>query len=309
MPIPDFQTCMLPLLRFAVDGKEHQIKEASQHLALEFNLTEEEQNEFLPSGQQPVFINRIGWARSYLKKAGLLDNTRRGYFQITVRGQSVLKEPPPRITIKYLDRFSEFKEFWDKYRSKRGAEEDTTDAAEAEPAPGQTPHEALESAYARLRSEIAVEILQTLKGSDPSMFENIVVDLLVKMGYGGSRTDAGKAIGRSGDEGIDGIIKEDHLGLDNIYIQAKRWVDATVGRPEIQKFAGALQGQRARKGIFITTSEFSKEATDYVSRIDSKIVLIDGKALAELMIDFGVGVTSVATYEVKKIDSDYFGEP
>jgi restriction system protein len=206
-----------------------------------------------------------------------------------------------------LDRFPEFKEFWNKYRSKRDADEESHDTVEAEPAPGQTPHEALENAYARLRSEIAAEILQTLKGADPSMFESIVVDLLVKMGYGGSRKDAGQAIGRSGDEGIDGLIKEDHLGLDSIYIQAKRW-GATVGRPEIQKFAGALQGQRARKGIFITTSEFSREALEYVSRIESKIVLIDGRTLAGLMIDFGVGVTSVATYEVKKIDSDYFGE-
>lgn len=307
MAIPDFQTCMLPLLRFAADGKEHQIKEAAQHLAHEFKLTDEELNEFLPSGQQPVFINRIGWARSYLKKAGLLDNTRRGYFQITPRGLSVVKEPPPKINIKYLDQFSEFKEFWDKYRAKKDANEEAGDAAEAEVAPGQTPHEALENAYVRLRSEIAAELLQILKGSDPSMFENIVVDLLVKMGYGGSRKDAGRAIGRSGDEGIDGIIKEDHLGLDSIYVQAKRW-EATVGRPEIQKFAGALQGQRARKGIFITTSEFSREAQDYVSRIDSKIVLMDGKTLAGLMIDFGVGVTSVAAYDVKKIDSDYFGE-
>lgn len=307
MAIPDFQTCMLPLLWFAADGKEHQLKEASQHLAKEFKLTDEELNEFLPSGQQPVFINRVGWARSYLKKAGLLDNPRRGFFQITSRGQAALKEAPPKINIKYLDRFPEFKEFWDKYRSKRDTDEESQDVAEVEPAPGQTPHEALENAYERLRSEIAVELLQTLKGSDPSLFENIVVELLVKMGYGGSRKDAGKAIGRSRDEGIDGVIKEDHLGLDSIYIQAKRW-DTTVGRPEIQKFAGALQGQRARKGIFITTSEFSKEALDYVSRIDSKIVLIDGKALARLMIDFGVGVTSVATYEVKKIDSDYFGE-
>jgi restriction system protein len=283
------------------------LKEASQHLAKEFGLTEEELNEFLPSGQQPVFTNRIGWARSYLKKAGLLDSPRRGYFRITDRGLSVLKEPPAKINIKFLDRFPDFKEFWDKYRAKREGSDEIPESVEPENAPGQTPHEALESAYLRLRTEISAEILQTLKGSDPSMFESIVVDLLVKMGYGGSRKDAGRAIGRSGDEGIDGIIKEDHLGLDSIYIQAKRW-DSTVGRPEIQKFAGALQGQRARKGIFITTSEFSREALDYVSRIESKIVLIDGKALAGLMIDFGVGVTSVATYEVKKIDSDYFGE-
>lgn len=306
MAIPGFQTCMLPLLRYAADSNEHQLKDAAQHLAKEFRLTAEELNEFLPSGQQPVFINRVGWARSYLKKAGLLDSPRRGYFQITARGHEVLKDPPAQINIKWLDRFPEFKEFWDKYRSKKGADEETQ-TTDAEAAPGQTPHEALENAYERLRSEIAAELLQTLKASDPSLFENIVVELLVKMGYGGSRKDAGKAIGRSGDEGIDGVIKEDHLGLDSIYIQAKRW-DNSVGRPEIQKFAGALQGQRARKGIFITTSEFTREAQDYVSRIDSKIVLIDGKDLARLMIDFGVGVTSVATYEVKKVDSDYFGE-
>ena len=308
MPIPAFQTCMLPLLRFAADGREHQLKEATQHLAQEFKLTDEELNEFLPSGQQPVFINRIGWARSYMKKAGLLASPRRGFFQITSRGQAVLKEAPPQINIKYLERFPDFQEFWAKYRAKKDADEGSENLVEVESAPGQTPHEALESAYERLRSEIAAEILQALKGSDPSLFENIVVELLVKMGYGGSRQDAGKAIGRSGDEGIDGIIKEDHLGLDSIYVQAKRWDSTTVGRPDIQKFAGALQGQRARKGIFITTSEFSREAQDYVSRIDSKIVLIGGKALAGLMIDFGVGVTSVATYEVKKIDSDYFGE-
>ncbi len=300
MAIPDYQSCMLPLLRYAADGQEHQLKDAVQKLAQEFKLTDEELNEFLPSGQQPVFINRIGWARTYLKKAGLLLSPRRGYFQITSRGQAVLKEAPRHINVKYLERFPEFLEF--KTARKDSSEEGL---AEVEVAPGQTPHEALETAYERLRSELAAEILQTLKSSDPTLFESIVVELLVKMGYGGSRKDAGRAIGRTGDEGIDGIIKEDHLGLDNIYIQAKRW-ESTVGRPELQKFAGALQGQRARKGIFITTSEFSRDAHEYVSRIDSKIVLIDGKALSRLMIDFGVGVTTVASYDVKKIDSDYF---
>jgi restriction system protein len=304
MPIPDYQTCMLPLLRYSSDGEEHQLKDAVQSLAQEFKLTESELNEFLPSGQQPVFINRIGWARTYLKKAGLLITPRRGYFQITARGRTVLHESPREINVKFLERFPEFLDF---KATRKEVVDEGVSQSEAETLPGQTPHEALESAYERLRSELAAEILQALKVSDPAFFENIVVELLVKMGYGGSRKDAGKAIGRSGDEGIDGIIKEDHLGLDSIYIQAKRW-DATVGRPEIQKFAGALQGQRARKGIFITTSEFSKDAYEYVSRIDSKIVLIDGKALARFMIDFGVGVTTIATYEVKKIDSDYFAE-
>ncbi len=304
MPIPDYQTCMLPLLRYSSDGEEHQLKDAVQRLAQEFKLTESELNEFLPSGQQPVFINRIGWARTYLKKAGLLLTPRRGYFQITARGRAVLQESPREINVKFLERFPEFLDF---KTARKDAVDEGASPGEVETLPGQTPHEALESAYERLRSELAAEILQALKVSDPAFFENIVVELLVKMGYGGSRKDAGKAIGRSGDEGIDGIIKEDHLGLDSIYIQAKRW-DATVGRPEIQKFAGALQGQRARKGIFITTSEFSKDAYEYVSRIDSKIVLIDGKALARFMIDFGVGVTTIAVYEVKKIDSDYFAE-
>jgi restriction system protein len=304
MPIPDYQSCMLPLLRYASDRQEHQLKDAIQQLAKEFDLSPEELGEFLPSGQQPVFINRIGWARTYLKKAGLLLSPRRGYFQITDRGISILKEKPSTINVKYLERFPEFLEF-------KGTKRDGLDDQGVETgigvSPSQTPHEALESAYERLRSELVAELLQALKLSEPTAFENIVVELLVKMGYGGSRKDAGKAIGRSGDEGIDGIIKEDHLGLDSIYVQAKRW-ESTVGRPEIQKFAGALQGQRARKGVFITTSEFSREAGDYVSRIDSKIVLIDGIALARLMIDFGVGVTSVASYELKKLDLDYFAQ-
>jgi restriction system protein len=301
MPIPDYQSCMLPLLRFAGDGEEHQLKDAITALAEEFSLSDEDRNEFLPSGQQPIFTNRVGWARTYLKKAGLLSSPRRGYFKITDRGREVLKENLKEINQKYLERFPEFVEFKSIRRERN--EDNGTD--ESELVLGQTPHEALESAYERLRSELASEILSSIRCCDPSRFESIVVELLVKMGYGGSRKDAGRAIGRSGDEGIDGIIKEDHLGLDNIYIQAKRW-EATIGRPEIQKFAGALQGQRARKGIFITTSDFTKDALDFVSRIDSKIILIDGATLAKLMIDFGVGVNPVATYQVQKIDSDYF---
>ncbi|MES2661374.1 MAG: restriction endonuclease [Verrucomicrobiota bacterium] len=294
---------MLPLLRFAGDGLEHQLKDAIAILAREFSLTDEEKNEFLPSGQQPVFTNRLGWARTYLKKAGLLLSPRRGYFQITERGKAVLGEKPTEINQKYLDRFPEFIQF--KSARRERSDDNGFSQGPSELAPGQTPHEALESAYEQLRSELAIEIMTSIRGCDPTLFEKIVVELLVKMGYGGSRKDAGRAIGRSGDEGIDGIIKEDHLGLDNIYIQAKRW-EATIGRPEIQKFAGALQGQRARKGIFITTSDFTKEALDFVSRIDSKIILIAGGPLANLMIDFGVRVNPVATYQVQKIDSDYF---
>jgi restriction system protein len=302
MSIPDYQACMLPLLRQVADGAEHSLKDVSQRLAETFNLTADEINEFLPSGQQPVFINRVGWARTYLKKAGLLNATRRGHFAISPRGLDVLNEKPSAINSKYLERFPEFIDF---KSARRDAAPPASASNQLDGPSGQTPHEALEAAYERLKFELATEILQTLKIADPALFENIVVELLVRMGYGGSRKDAGRAIGRSGDEGIDGIIKEDHLGLDNVYIQAKRW-SQTVGRPEIQKFAGALQGQRARKGIFITTSDFSKEAYEYVSRIESKIVLMDGATLSNLMIEFDVGVTGVATYEIKKIDLDYF---
>jgi restriction system protein len=292
---------MLPLLRFAGDGAEHQLKEAVHSLASEFSLSESEKNEFLPSGQQPVFTNRIGWARTYLKKAGLLASPKRGYFQITSRGKTVLKEKPEQINQKYLERFPEFLEFKNFKRDK----EDSGTEEPNEATSGQTPHEALDSAYERLRAELAAEILANVKACDPTLFENIVVELLVKMGYGGNRKDAGRAIGRSGDEGIDGIIKEDPLGLDIIYLQAKRW-EGTVGRPEIQKFAGALQGQRTRKGIFITTSTFSSDALEYTSRIETKIILIDGLRLAKLMFDHGVGVSAASNYEVKRIDTDYF---
>ena len=302
MSIPDYQACMLPLLRQVADGAEHSLKDVSQRLAETFNLTADEINEFLPSGQQPVFINRVGWARTYLKKAGLLNATRRGHFAISPRGLDVLNEKPSAINSKYLERFPEFIDF---KSARRDAAPPASASNQLDGPSGQTPHEALEAAYERLKFELATEILQTLKIADPALFENIVVELLVRMGYGGSRKDAGRAIGRRGDEGIPGIIKEDHLGLDNVYIQAKRW-SQTVGRPEIQKFAGALQGQRARKGIFITTSDFSKEAYEYVSRIESKIVLMDGATLSNLMIEFDVGVTGVATYEIKKIDLDYF---
>ena len=298
MAIPDYQTIMLPLLRFAGDKQEHSLQEAVENLADYFQLTEEELRELLSSGQQAVFRNRVGWARSYMKQAGVLESARRGYFRITERGLDVLRQNPGKIDVKFLDQFEEFREFRKRRRTKP---EQDKDSEEQE----RTPEEALETAYENLRNELADDLLQQIKKSPPRLFERIVVEVLVKMGYGGSLRDAGKAIGRSGDEGIDGIIKEDKLGLDIIYIQAKRWENA-VGRPEIQKFAGALQGQRARKGIFITTSNFSREAHEYVSRIDTKIILIDGEQLAQYMIDYNVGVSSVSSYEVKRIDFDYF---
>ena len=291
---------MLPLLQFSGDGEEYSLREAIEILADQFALTDTERKELLPSGQQATFDNRVGWARTYLKKAGLVKTTRRGYFQIAERGSELLQNPPERITAKYLKQFPEFIAF----QKKRTPPEESSEDADDET---YTPEEDMETAYQAIRQGVAAELLQVVKQHSPSFFERLVIDLLVKMGYGGTRKDAGQAIGKSGDEGIDGIIKEDRLGLDIVYIQAKRW-ENVVSRPEIQKFAGALQGQRAKKGIFITTSSFSEGAKDYVSRIESKIVLIDGDALAQLMIDYNIGVTTIATYELKRIDSDYFTE-
>jgi restriction system protein len=298
--IPDYQSFMLPLLDIASDGVEHSLREAFELIADRFELTDEQLKELLPSGRQTTFENRVGWARTYIKKAGLLDSPRRGYFQITERGRQVLAQNPESIDRQFLMQYPEFISFHQPQPSQQTV---TTDQEDSD----QTPEEGIEAAYQRVREQLAQELLQTVKSCSPSFFERLVVDLLVRMGYGGTRRDAGQAIGRSGDGGIDGIIKEDRLGLDIVYIQAKRW-DNTVGRPQIQQFAGALQGQRARKGVFITTSAFSQAAQDYVSRLDSKIVLIDGETLAQLMMDFDIGVTTVAVYDLKHIDSDYFIE-
>jgi restriction system protein len=293
---------MLPLLELTGDGNEHSLRGAIDTLVERFRLSDEEKRELLPSGRQPTFDNRVGWARTYMKKAGLLQSTRRGYFQITERGFEVLAKKPERIDAAYLRRFPEFVAF----------QTPKTDEADRKARPQElddraTPEEEIEAAYQTLRVDLVHEVLEAVKGSSPAFFEQLVIDLLVKMGYGGTRRDAGQAIGRSRDGGIDGIIKEDRLGLDIVYVQAKKW-ESTVSRPEIQKFAGALQGQRARKGVFITTSDFSRAAREYVGLIGSKIVLIDGDTLAQLMIDFDIGVTGMATYEIKRVDSDYFME-
>ncbi|MDI9431936.1 MAG: restriction endonuclease [Planctomycetota bacterium] len=302
MAIPDYQTIMLPLLQFLSDEKEHNIGEAVDSLVDQFKLSADERQELLESGQQTVIRNRAGWARTYLKKAGLVTSTRRGFFCITERGQAILASKPERIDVKFLEQFPEFVAF----RELRHERPDTPPAPVGATGDA-TPEEALDAAYQRLRLDLEAELLEQVKVTSPAFFERLVVELLVRMGYGGTLRDAGRAVGRSGDGGIDGIIKEDRLGLDAIYIQAKRW-DSTVGRPEIQKFAGALQGHRARKGVFITTSSFSGDALDFVSRIDSKIVLIDGVTLAKHMIDHNVGVSIARSYEIKRIDSDYFSE-
>lgn len=302
MSIPDFQTIMLPLVEFANDGKEHSVREAIEALADHFELTPEERKELLPSGRQLLFDNRVSWSKFHLTKAQVLESTRRGYFRITDRGRALLASNPQRIDMTLLNQYPEYVQF----RTKSEKKESPTPQALGED-DSVSPEEAIEEAYQQIRDELANELLDTVSSCSPAFFEQLVVDLLVKMGYGGTRRDAGRAIGRSGDGGIDGIINEDRLGLDVVYIQAKRW-EGTVSRPEIQKFVGALQGQRARKGVFITTSNFSAGAKDYASRIDSRIVLIDGEQLAQLMIDYDMGVSSMASYELKRIDSDYFIE-
>ncbi len=302
MAIPDYQTCMLPFLRHLADGQEHSLRDAEEALAAHFRLSAAERAELLPSGQQGVFKNRIGWARTYLKKAALLASPKRAVFQITERGLKTLSTEPVKLDIKYLKQFPEFVEFREVSKPGNGG----NTVVEAAPATN-TPEEAIELAHQGLREQLMAELLTRILGCSPTFFEQLVVELLVKMGYGGSRRDAGERIGRSGDGGIDGIIKEDRLGLDTIFIQAKRW-QGSVGRPEIQKFVGALQGQRAKKGVFITTSSYTADAADYATRIDTKVVLIDGQQLAGLMIDFDVGVASAASYVVKRIDSDYFEE-
>lgn len=294
------------MLRLVSDKKEHKYRDLIENLATEFKLTDEERKELLASGLQAIFENRVGWAKTYLKKAGLLDSPKRATFVITQLGLDTLKKKIDRIDAKYLRQFPAFLEFQNPSRSDNSNDEEVLTQ---EPHGEQTPEENLDKAYQLLRKSLVSELLKKVVELSPIFFERLVVELLVKMGYGGSIKDAGKAIGKSGDEGIDGTIKEDKLGLDIIYIQAKRWKPGNVvGRPELHKFVGALAGQGAKKGIFITTSNFTKEALDYTPKNETKIVLIDGEQLAQLMIDYNLGCTTQQIYELKKIDSDYFGE-
>jgi len=306
LPIPDFQTVMRPLLVHLSDGKEHSNQETLKKLAEHFQLTDEELAQLLPSGLQAIFTNRVAWAKTHLKAAGLIESLRRGFYKISPRGLDVLKANPSRVDLRVLNQFPEYIEF--RTPKDEIGEPKPESVTQTLPETDKwTPEDHLEYGYQRIRQQLASELLAKIKDSSPAFFEKLVVELLVAMGYGGSRQDAGRTVGRAGDGGIDGVINEDRLGLDVIYIQAKRW-DGTVGRPEIQKFAGALQGQRAKKGIFITTSDFTKEANDYAAVIDSRIVLINGTRLCNLMIDHGIGVTRASSYEVKRLDSDYFEE-
>lgn len=292
---------MLPFLQILSDEVEHTTNETNQKLADHFNLTEDEINEFLPSGAAKTFSNRVAWAKSHFKMAGFIENTKRSSFKITEAGKRFLETNPAEINLRILKTIPAYQE-----RTGRIKEDDSTadnDNSQTE----STPEEILENSYLNIRKNLGQELLLKIKNSSPAFFESLVVELLVKMGYGGSIKDAGRSIGRSGDEGIDGIIKEDKLGLDIIYVQAKRW-ENVVGRPEIQKFVGALAGQGAKKGVFITTSRFTNEAKEYQPKNETKIALIDGEHLTELMIDHNLAVSTVNIFELKRIDTDYFEE-
>lgn len=301
MPIPDYQSFMRPLLAQLADGNTHTLSEIRDNLIKEFALTPEEVREKISSGKQTVFNNRLGWAKTYMAKAGLLITPTKANYRITELGKKALAECPDYIGNKYLKQFADFQQFITP--KKVEGEEQETDTAESTV----TPEEQLESAHKAIVKSLADEILDTIRTASPTFFEQLVVDLMIAMGYGGSRKEAGQATQATNDDGIDGIIKEDRLGLDTIYLQAKRWQN-TVHRPEIDKFIGSLTRHRARKGVFITTSDFSPGALDAVHTLDMKIVLIDGQQLAELMIEHNLGVTRKEVYEVKQIDSDYFSE-
>ncbi|MBP2663368.1 MAG: mrr [Firmicutes bacterium] len=303
MTMPTYKDIMLPFLQCLADGKVHSLKELHQVLADELQLDAEERTRQLPSGLQSIFYNRLGWARTYLKKALLIEAIASGQFQITERGRSLLLQNPPRIDKYLLSQFPEFREFKQQARPKDDLSVPFDEGNEND----KTPREMLHNYYQELRNALADELLQQIADQSPKFFEHLVLDLLLKMGYGGSREDAAEVVGKAGDEGIDGIIKEDRLGLDVIYVQAKRWKNS-VGSPDIQGFIGALQLKGAHKGIFITTSTFTAAARDVASRIGNRIVLMDGIQLAQLMIDYGVGVATETVYEIKRIDSDYFVE-
>jgi len=299
LAIPDFQSLMLPLMELIADGLPHEVRVATNTLGKQLHLTEAEWQEQLPSGRAPLFYNRLAWAKTHLKKAGLIEQPRRGVIVISNRGKQVLANKPARIDIRLLQTFPEYRQPLAGSAVEPVVSQETVGAL--------SPEESLESAYIVIRRELVTEVLTNIKQCNPPFFEDLVVKLLLKMGYGGSREEAGRAVGRSGDGGIDGIINEDRLGLDAIYLQAKRW-EGVVGLPEIMKFVGALAGQRASKGVFITTSWYTQEAKDYASSSQYKVVLIDGARLADLMIEHDLGVSVAATYQLKRIDSDFFAD-
>jgi restriction system protein len=296
MAVSDFQSLMLPLLEHIADGRVHRVRDLMPTMAAELGLTAFDRDQLLPSGSQRVLDNRVFWAATYLKKAGLLESPQRGHVLISDEGRRVLAEKPARITIALLSRYPSFQAF-----RARGTRASTIVGPTLDEAEAVTPEESLEATWVTLRASLGQDLLGKIKQCSPTFFERLVVDLLVRMGYGGAVADAGATVGAPGDEGIDGVIKEDKLGLDVVYVQAKRW-ENQVGRPTVQAFAGSLEGKRARKGVMITTSWFSNEAKTYVNQIEKRIVLVDGESLVNLMMDYGVGVSTAKTYLIQRID-------
>ncbi|MBC7817567.1 MAG: restriction endonuclease [Planctomycetaceae bacterium] len=302
MAVPDFQSMMLPLLEAIADGAEHSNSAVYSSVSKQMNLTSEDLQLIHSRGGQTVFYYRVAWAKSYLKKAGLVRSPKFGSIQITESGQEVLKNKPAKINLRFLKQIGGA----DRLKSS-GKTEAVLDEESISESSTATPNDLLEAGYQSLHDALIEEIIEQVKRCSPQFFERLAVKLLVAMGYGGSLADAGQVVGRTGDGGIDGIIKEDELGLDVLYIQAKRW-ESTVGRPDVAAFAGSMERFHARKGVLITTATFSKDAEDYITRIERKIVLVDGQRMAELMIAHNVGVTVMQTYEIKRIDSDFFAE-
>lgn len=305
MSVPDYQTFMLPVLRLLADGEQHRSDALSVAAADAMAVPFEERKALLPSGKATILRSRVGWAVTYMRQAGLIDTVRRGVYRITDRGRKVLGSHPMRVDNELLRQFPEFRAFLE--RSRTEGEVEALPVTLTEPSSRASPEEALEAAYRTLRAELITQVLDATRRVSPARFEAIVIDVLQAMGYGGGREGAARAVGRAGDGGIDGVIEEDRLGLDTVYVQAKRW-EGNVGGPAVQAFAGALQGQRAHKGVMITTSDFSSDARAYAAGISTRIVLIDGQRLAEMMIDHDVGVSAEATYTIKRVDSDYFGD-
>lgn len=303
MAVPDYQSFMTPILEVSADGEDYRTRELKELVADRLDLSHEDRSEMLPSGNQATYDNRFGWAKTYLVKAGLLESPERGWVRITERGRAAL-DSGQDIDNRYLRQFDDFEKFRGRSASDK-TEESTARAGEDEDV---TPDERLDMLYRSIRKSLALELLDTVRAASPAFFERLVVELLVAMGYGGSIKDAGNAIGKSSDQGIDGIIKQDRLGLDNVYVQAKRWAEGNnVGSREVRDLAGALQMRRAVKGVLITTSDFSSEARGTAEQIGN-IVLVSGEDLAELMIEHGVGVSTTGRYELKRIDQDYFDE-
>ena len=303
--IPDYQTLMRPVLACAAAG-ETRIGDAVEQIADKLALTPDERAQLLPSGKQTMFANRVHWAKTYLVKAGLAEGTRRGYFRITLRGQAALADATATINNAYLDQFKEFQDFKVKVNEADGATA-TTPAQASAPLSTETPDEALRKAHGAITGALAADLLDRVREATPAFFEKLIVELLLAMGYGGTSEDAGRALGQSGDDGVDGVIDQDPLGVDQIFVQAKRYAESNnIGAGAIRDFYGALSLKKAHKGIFVTTSAFSQAAVETARGLGSRIVLIDGLQLSRLMIRYNVGCRDEDVLHLKKVDEDFF---